>query len=174
MITVRKAPNARRVSVRAPEWLAPLLEQAFNSTPAGAGMSWVPATACALEQLDQLLGMAIQVDLVYPGLDRALRLARRHARLGLRVPSPLAPGLAPPSIPSLPRAPGLTPVPGRSEFTPQELAGIRLYLDGVRAIGAWLATLDLSLIEADIQEHQEQAWCHFRAKRGFVSETILR
>lgn len=171
MITVNRI-SPRRASVRAPEWLAPLLEQAFpDATPAGAGMHWVPARACTLEQLDQLLEMAIPVDLDYPDLDRALRLARKREQLVL--PSPLAPGLAPPSIPPLPRAPGLTPTPGRGELSLLELAGIQLYLDSIRAIGARLAHLDLDRIQSEILEHHERCWYRFVAKRGFASSSTL-
>lgn len=171
MITVKKL-SPRRASIRAPEWLAPLLVQAIpGATPAGAGMHLVPARACVLEQLDQLVLMASPVDQAHPDLDRALRLARRHEQLGLALPSPLTPGLAPPSIPALPRAPGLAPAPSRGEFTLQELVGIQQYLDGVRAIGARLANLDLDRILVEIQEHQELAWRRFDAKRGSTSAT---
>lgn len=167
MITIRRNRGARKVSVRHPEWLAPLLDKAFpESKPAGAGMHWVPARACLLEQLDQLVEMATAVDQEYPDLDRALRLARRREQLALPGACPLTPGLARPSIPALPKAPGLAPEPGRGEFSLQELAGIQQYLDGIRAIGIRLANLDPAQLQVDVHQLQQQAYLRFIAQRA--------
>ncbi|PBK48358.1 hypothetical protein C6383_27185 [Pseudomonas syringae pv. actinidiae] len=167
MIKLTKNRGARKVSVRHPEWLAPLLGQAFpTAKPAGACMHWVPARACVLEQLDQLVEMATAVDQEYPDLDRALRLARRREQLALPGACPLTPGSARPSIPALPKAPGLAPEAGRGEFTLQELAGIQQYLDGIRAIGIRLANLDPDQVQLDVHQLQEQAYLRFIAQRG--------
>ncbi|RJX47810.1 hypothetical protein C6380_27295 [Pseudomonas syringae pv. actinidiae] len=119
-----------------------------------------------LEQLDQLVEMATAVDQEYPDLDRALRLARRREQLALPGACPLTPGSARPSIPALPKAPGLAPEAGRGEFTLQELAGIQQYLDGIRAIGIRLANLDPDQVQLDVHQLQEQAYLRFIAQRG--------